>query len=221
MQTTRGTGGDIIVIDEAAHIPVELFKETIVPMLELTGTSLLAISTPLDEFNYYSKLVEQKDEHGKPFFRTIKAGRICEDCSRLPYEQMLKCDHVPDGAHWKNTHKLKRLKTLFEGDEARGIRELQGVAASDFTACFQKADIEALFLQPLRTVRAMPRVIYVTVDPNGGGMSKMGVVSGFLDGNDVVVSFIVVCSWCCCIEHQPGYAHAHAVKKLATMRSML
>ena len=42
-QTTRGTGGDIIVIDEAAYISVELFKETIVPMLELTGTSLLAI----------------------------------------------------------------------------------------------------------------------------------------------------------------------------------
>lgn len=79
-------------------------------MLELTCTSLLAISTPLDEFNYYSKLVEQKDENGDPFFKTIKAGRICEDCGLLPYEDMIKCDHVPDGAHWKNPHKLKRLK---------------------------------------------------------------------------------------------------------------
>lgn len=80
------------------------------PILELTNTALLCISTPLDEFNYYSKLVEQKDENGNPFFKTIKAGRVCDDCSRLPHEQMLKCDHIKDGAHWKNPHKLKRLK---------------------------------------------------------------------------------------------------------------
>ena len=94
-------------------------------------------------------------------------------------------------------------QALFEGDEARGLRELGGIAASDFTACFQKADIEALFLQPLRTVRSMPRVIYLTVDPNGGGMSKMGVVSGFFDGNDIVVStsslFVFYCV-CACVS---------------------
>jgi hypothetical protein len=87
-------------------------------------------------------------------------------------------------------------QALFEGDEARGLRELGGIAASDFTACFQKADIEALFLQPLRTVRSMPRVIYLTVDPNGGGMSKMGVVSGFFDGTDIVVSISLVVLLC-------------------------
>jgi hypothetical protein len=189
---------------------VDLFKETIVPMLELTGTSLLAIrycplcrldassssslhpsplpSTPHDEFNYYSKLVEQKDENGRPFFKTIRAGRICEECGRLPYEQMIKCDHVPDGAHWKSSYKLKRLKTLFEGDEARGLRELGGIIASDFTSCFQKTDIENLFLNPLRSTGAMPRCVYIAVDPNGGGMSKMGVTAGYKDGNDTVVS---------------------------------
>jgi hypothetical protein len=164
-----------------------MFYETILPMLELTGTSLLAISTPLDEFNYYSKLVEQKDDHGKPFFKTVKAGRICDDCMRLPFEQMLKCDHVVDGAHWKNAAKLKRLKALYEGDEARGARELGGVPMSSYTACFQKADIEGLYLNPLRVTRAMPRCIYITVDPNGGGMSKMGMTSGYFDGIDTVV----------------------------------
>jgi len=162
--------------------------ETIVPMLELTGTSLLAISTPLDEFNYYSKLVEQKDDHGKPFFKTVKAGRICEECDRLPYEQMLKCDHVPDGAHWKSNYKRKRLNSLYEGDEARGLREMGGKIASNFTACFQKVDVEALFNQPLRTIHNMPRVIYMAIDPNGGGASKMGICTVFLDGTDTIVS---------------------------------
>ncbi len=162
--------------------------ETIVPMLELKNTALLAISTPLDEFNYYSKLVEQKDDHGKPFFKTIKAGRICADCSLLPYEEMLKCDHVADGAHWKSKHKLQRLKTLFENDAARGLRELGGEIASDFTACFDKADIEGLFLNPTWATETMPRFIYMAIDPNGGGASKMGITSGYHDGVNGIVS---------------------------------
>lgn len=178
-------------------------------MLELTVTSLLAISTPLDEFNYYSKLVEQKDENGDPFFFTMKAGqpplrgvrvyftyhpcgvfagRVCDDCGLLPYEEMIKCDHVPDGAHWKNPHKLKRLKVLFEGDEARGLRELGGIAATEFTACFQKRDIDTLWENPPRTTRSAPDFLYITVDPNGGGASKMGMASGYFDGVDLVVS---------------------------------
>lgn len=200
---------------------MDLFKETIVPMLELTGTSLLAISTPHDEFNYYSKLVEQKDEHGRPFFKTIRAGRICDECGLLPYEQMIKCDHVPDGAHWKSSYKLKRLKTLFEGDEARGLRELGGIIASDFTSCFQKGDIEALFLQPTRSTSTMPRHIYIAVDPNGGGMSKMGIVAGYKDGNETVVQCAPLLAFvyclCACESVSRGSSRRTCARTLATV----
>lgn len=110
----------MIVIDEAAHISLDLFYETILPILELTNTALLAISTPLDEFNYYSELFLKKDENGDDFFKTIKAGRICDDCGRLPYDIMIKCDHMPDGAHWKSVHKKRRSDVLiFEFVRAR------------------------------------------------------------------------------------------------------
>lgn len=195
------------MIDEAAHISTDLFYDAIVPMLELTNTALLAISTPLDEFNYYSKLVEQKDEHGNPFFKTIKAGRACDDCMRLPYDQMIKCDHVEDTAHWKSRHKLKRLKVLYEGDEARGVRELIGVAASDFTPCFSKEIIDNLFTNPLFVTQARPDAIYVTVDPNGGGASKMAIASGYYDGLDLVVSFFI-----CVREGKNQYLYSPATR---------
>ena len=157
-------------------------------MLQLTDTALLAISTPLDEFNYYSKLVEQKDENGDPFFHTVKAGAACDDCMRLSHKEMLKCTHVVNDQHWKNPHKLKRLKILYEGDEARGVREMVGAAASSFSPCFEAKDIEQLFsLPPIRPL-AMPDAIYMCVDPNGGGPSTMGCVSGYYDGNTRVVS---------------------------------
>ncbi len=186
-------------------------------MLELTGTALLAISTPLDEFNYYSKLVEQKDDDGNLFFNTFKAGRICEDCGLLPHEQMIKCNHVKDGAHWKSSHRLKRLKCLYDGDEARGLRELGGIPATAFTACFQKKDIDTLFANPRYTTLARPDCLYITSDPNGGGASKMGMASGYFYENNLVVSFyffFVLFSY-------PGYPSAHALRKMASMRSTL
>ena len=114
--------------------------------------------------------------------------RVCDDCSLLPYEDMIKCDHIEDTAHWKNPHKLKRLKVLFEGDEARGLRELAGIAASDFTPCFAKEDIDTLYENPRRVTLDSPDAIYVTVDPNGGGASKMAISSGYYSGLDLVVS---------------------------------
>lgn len=101
---------------------------------------------------------------------------------------MIKCDHIEDTAHWKNPHKLKRLKVLFEGDEARGLRELAGIAASDFTPCFAKEDIDTLYENPRRVTLDSPDAIYVTVDPNGGGASKMAISSGYYSGLDLVVS---------------------------------
>jgi hypothetical protein len=103
---------------------------------------------------------------------------------------MIKCDHIEDTAHWKSRHKLKRLKVLYEGDEARGVRELIGVAASDFTPCFAKEDVDTLFENPLFVTEASPDAIYVTVDPNGGGASKMAISSGYYNGLDLVVSLV-------------------------------
>lgn len=64
----------------------------------------------------------------------------------------------------------------------------QGIAASDFTACFQKNDIETLFTNPRVLPTCMPDCLYITIDPNGGGASKLGVASGYFNGVDLVVS---------------------------------
>ena len=84
------------------------------------------------------------------------------------------------------------MKVLYEGDEARGVRELIGVAASDFTPCFAKEDVDTLFNNPLFVTEASPDAIYVTVDPNGGGASKMAISSGYYNGLDLVVSLFFI-----------------------------
>ena len=68
----RGVGGSLVILEEAAFISSAVFYEICVPLLELGNTSLLAISTPLDDTNFFSELFDLKDQHGEPFFNTIR-----------------------------------------------------------------------------------------------------------------------------------------------------
>lgn len=127
------------------------------------------ISTPGDDNNYYSRLLNITNEDGTPFFEVFTATKVCKECAKLedPAEKV-KCKHVKHVAHWKSSHKHKRLKRLYDGDEARALRELSGVVASDFTPCFRKDDIKAVWELPAHITTAPPRCIFTTADPNGG-----------------------------------------------------
>ena len=47
-KTLRGCGGDVVYMEEAAFMALDVFFEVIVPLLEMETTALIAISTPLD-----------------------------------------------------------------------------------------------------------------------------------------------------------------------------
>ena len=51
----RGCTADVIILEEAAHMNPDVFRQVVVPLMGVGGTAILAISTPDDEFNYYSK----------------------------------------------------------------------------------------------------------------------------------------------------------------------
>ena len=44
----RGTGGDLVILEEAAYIAAEVWTEVVIPLVEVENTALIAISTPLD-----------------------------------------------------------------------------------------------------------------------------------------------------------------------------
>lgn len=45
-----------------------VFYEVIVPLMEVEGTATICISTPLDQFNFYSELTDLKDNKGRHVF---------------------------------------------------------------------------------------------------------------------------------------------------------
>lgn len=61
VSTTKGTGGDVIVLEEAAYCDPGFFYETVAPLMLIGRTSLLAISTLTSEINFYSRLIKMRD----------------------------------------------------------------------------------------------------------------------------------------------------------------
>jgi len=45
-KTLRGVGGDIVYMEEAAFMDLEVFYQVIVPLLEMDSCALICISTP-------------------------------------------------------------------------------------------------------------------------------------------------------------------------------
>lgn len=164
----------------------------------MKDTALLALSSPEGSDNYYSRLINLKDDNDYSFFRIIDCFMVCESCRKLERDKQILCDHVKQTAFWLSSRKTKRLKALYKTDPGTALRELTGMIVDDFTPCFRREDIEELFnLKPILT-KYSPKHVYVAVDPNGGGPSQMAIVSGYFDSDTrfVVSLFILVDPLC-------------------------
>ena len=190
-RTTRGTGADVIIIDEAAHIDPALFFKTILPILQMKNTALLALSSPEGNDNYYSRLINLRDETtGEPFFRVKNCFMICEACRKLEKEEQIKCTHVKQTAHWLSSKKGARLRSLYSADPSTAIKEFGGIIDDSYNPCFAREDVELCFgLAPYNSRSSAPGLIVIACDPNGGGPSELALCSAYFAAEDA--SFVV------------------------------
>lgn len=184
-----------MIVDEAAHIQEELFFKVIVPILSVAQTALIALTSPEGSENYFSRLVNLQDETTKEqFFRVIDCLMICKECRKLEAADQAKCTHVKQEAFWLDNRKINRLKQLYKADPATLLREFGGAIADDYEPCFDRHEISVFFNRAPVLAMSPPKQIYVSVDPNGGGASRMAITSGYFDprGHFVVSSFYSV-----------------------------
>jgi hypothetical protein len=88
---------------------------------------------------------------------------------------------VKQTAKWLNSKKGQRLKLLYGADSATVAKEMMGIIADDYLPCFPAERIEALFAAPMKKTLSTPKYVFITVDPSGGGMSQLGICSGYYD----------------------------------------
>lgn len=109
--------------------------------MSMKNTSLLMLSSPEGDSNYYSTLMNLMDEdHNppQPFFNVINCFQICKKCLKLERVKQINCTHVKSTAHWLSSRKIKKLKQLYKASPEDAIREFGGVVVSDYLPALPK-----------------------------------------------------------------------------------
>lgn len=168
ISTTKGTGGDLIVLEEAAYVEPGFFYETVAPLLLIGNTSLIAISTLTSEINFYTRLLRMRDKvTGLPLFTSISVQLACRKC--IEDGRAAECVHmlhlVP---RWQSSDRHVKLKTIMQDRPDLIESELSGLAFDSNQQIFKSSLIETMFNQtPPPPV--LNEAVYLFIDPAAGG----------------------------------------------------
>ena len=190
VSTTKGTGGDIIILEEAAQVDPAFAYETVFPLLIMGTTSILMISTLTSDINFYTKLMKMKDPITlQPLFVCLQITLACKSC--IEQGKSADCVHmyhlVP---RWQSADRHIKLKTVMEDRGDLINSELMGMAFDACQAAFKPDHLDVMFTQPCPDY-IMSEPVYIVVDPAAGGPSSdYAFVSITRHKGLVTVSFI-------------------------------
>lgn len=191
--TTKGTGGDVLILEEAAYCDEGFFYETVAPILSVGNASLVAISTLTSEINFYTRLIKMVDPAtDRPLFTTRCIELCCEKCKEdgKAHECVHMLHLVPS---WQSQERHRKLKIMMQDRPDLIQSELAGLAFDSLQQVFRKSDVEIMFAAPAVEL-ANNTTIWLVVDPAAGGpQSDYAVVSIGRSKGCVVVSFRDVC----------------------------
>ena len=182
VQGTKGTGGKVLILEEAARLDPKVFQETIAPLLGVAYTALLGISTPMEEDNQYSQMMNMKDGDGSNLFRTLEITLVCDACKQKGDKTaMVSCPHMShEVPPWKQDSERQNLvKALMSTDPALLLRETAGLTTSSANVAFSTNAVDC-FERRVRGSHADDSAvseIYIAVDPSGGGNSETAIMS--------------------------------------------
>jgi hypothetical protein len=168
VSTTKGTGGDIIILEEAAYVDPGFFYETVAPLLIVGTTSLLAISTLTSEINFYSRLLRMRDKvTNQPLFSVLSVTLACAKCREDG--KAADCAHmlhlVP---RWQSGDRHVKLKTVMQDRPDLIESELSGLAFDSLQQVFRSVDMDIMFSQPPPSWITND-AIHLFIDPAAGG----------------------------------------------------
>jgi len=166
------------------------FVLQVAPLMLVEKTAVMAISSPSDEFNYYSTLLELRRPDGTFLFEQVRLGLACVTC--MDNGEAASCTHMQHIIpHWLSVARTELAKVLYQADQASYAREVQGRIASSHCFIFDKQLLRGFEKRTPFKFRDNNRVrtIYVGVDPHGGGeLSDFAIASICYDNGRKVVS---------------------------------
>lgn len=182
----RGQGAKILIMEEASHMDKNVFFKIILPIWMLKNCSILGISTAEDEFNFYSQLMDQKNDGGQPMFKTLRIVVACKDC--IAADKGKECKHMDSfQPNWKSQRKLRMLRLIYATQQELFARENLGLLDSGKVFLFREY-VPRFKQSPPLSFFISPDVLWMVIDPSGGGSkSQYGLITGTFVGDKTVV----------------------------------
>lgn len=190
--TTKGTGGDILILEEAAYCDEGFFYETVAPILSIGNASLVAISTLTSEINFYTRLIKMVDPAtDRPLFVTRCIELACDKCKEdgKAHECVHMLHLVPS---WQSAERHRKLKIMMQDRPDLIQSELAGLAFDSLQQVFRKCDVAIMFDSPCMPF-VQDQMIWIVIDPAAGGpQSDYAVVSMCRSKGCVTVSLFFI-----------------------------
>jgi hypothetical protein len=168
VSTAKGTGGSVIILEEAAYVDPGFVYEVVFPLLIVGETSLLAISTLTSNINFYTRLLQLRDPvTEKSLFNVLQIELCCENCKQEGKPE--SCKHmlhlIPQ---WQSSSRHCMLKTVMEDRPDLIVSELSGLAFDATHQIFKTEYLDTMFSQvpPMHPVNDD---LHVFIDPAAGG----------------------------------------------------
>lgn len=173
----------MLYCDECAYMALAVFYKVVLPILEVLLTVLIMISTLVDAWNFFSRILDKGEEEmrgGKPRIVVFRQRLICDRCL-TKRNGGTDCNHCEDDVPpWKQGTTRDLVKLLM-GEENEDVfkRESMGVVAGSLMSIFPLEVAERLLNDPWyeRREDIRPQHIFVGFDPNGGGTSHSAIIA--------------------------------------------
>jgi len=178
----RGVTLDVAILEEASFINPEVFSKVLLPLISMNNFAILGISTPSDEANYYSQLLDLKNAEGIPLFVTLRIEQACARCiaSGKPERCRHKLHLMPV---WRNAESQKTLQAIYANDADNYARENQGVVANSAKKFIFRKFVDDLRASKPYVLQQNASIVWFGIDPSGGGtQSHYAIVAMVIEG---------------------------------------
>lgn len=157
---------------------IKLLYSVVLPTLARSGVAFIGISTLADPFNFWSQMIDQKDDDGKPVFKTMRFSLVCEDCAKAGLEDTCKHNYG-DLPYWQDETQHNKLEKIMQNKCDTYLTETKGFQSNpNVRPAFTVNDVKRWMAREDILEIANRRCFFVSIDPAAGGnMSDYAIVS--------------------------------------------
>lgn len=168
----RGVTLKVVILEEATFIHPDVLDKLVIPLMIMVNFVVIGISSAGDNENYYSRLLDLKDEDGKNVFVVITKNTACKACIAAGIAS--RCEHkklmLPSWHSAKQRDVMKRM--LGDSGAADFERENMGVVTSSNSTFVFRDFLDNYKKAPVYELRSVCKLIWIALDPHGGGASS-------------------------------------------------